>query len=120
MRFVSPLNNSEIVLETIQHGHDLHVSLYGGEVPHVGAVALAQSRPSLAHEDKVSASVSVITVCGHKEDQVARSVAETIAIHINGIVTVSCGIHFNEIDTYTIIEIRRVTNELVQRLIANI
>ncbi len=120
MKYTRAIQDSEIVFETISHGSDLHISITGGHRPHIGAVAIAQSRPSLTDEGKISASSSVITVCGHKEDQIAKNVSEEIAKHINGIVTVSCGIHFDDISTATIIEIRKIISELLNKLIQDL
>ena len=43
------------------------VVVTGGEVPHVGAVAMAAPRPSLADPARTSATASVFTYLSHKE-----------------------------------------------------
>lgn len=69
------------------------VELLGGERPHVGAVALATPRPSLADPTQVSASVAVVPVTGHKDDEVARPAAARAARELNEPVAVVAGLH---------------------------
>ncbi len=106
-----------VTLTAIRQGADLCVSLSGGDSAHIGAVALAQPRPSLADPQKISASTSVITVCGHKEDRLACEVAEQIAQKINGIVTVSCGIHIDDASQNQIGQIVMIVRKLVTELL---
>ncbi|MEN6603836.1 MAG: proteasome assembly chaperone 4 family protein [Bryobacteraceae bacterium] len=80
-------------------GNDLCLVITGGDRPHLGAVALAQVRPSLEDSMKVSASTSVLTVPGHKEDLLARSAAQSLAARLNRTVVVCCGIHVDAILT---------------------
>jgi len=120
MKYSRYLDDSMIIFEVIPHGNDLHVSIMGGHAHHIGSVALSQNYPSLSNPEKVSASSSVITLCGHKEDQIARHIAETLSKHINGVVSVACGIHFNDANTQTIIDIRRITTELLNEFILDL
>ncbi len=82
---------------TIAMGTDVCVVITGGDRPHLGAVALAQSRPSLKDPSRVSASTSVLTLLGHKEDVIAHRVAERLAAAWNTNVVVCCGIHADSI-----------------------
>jgi hypothetical protein len=82
---------------SVAMGNDLCVVIAGGEVPHLGAVAVAQARPSLQDKTKISASTSVITLLGHKEDVVASRVAHALAARLNKNVVVCCGIHVDDI-----------------------
>jgi hypothetical protein len=90
---------SRIIIEftSVPMGNDLCVVIAGGEVPHLGAVAVAQVRPSLQDGAKLSASTSVITLLGHKEDVIARKVAHVLAAKLNKNVAVCCGIHVDDI-----------------------
>lgn len=67
--------------------------LFGGEKPHVGAVALAVPRPSLEGTGKTSSTASVLTVVGHKDDELARPVALFLAARLRVAVVVVAGIH---------------------------
>ena len=80
-------------------GNDLCVVIRGGDLPHLGAVAVAQARPSLQDPTKRSATTSVITLLGHKEDVVARQVAHELAARLDKNVVVCCGIHVDNITT---------------------
>jgi len=78
-------------------GTDLLVAIWGGEKPHIGAVAVAQPRPSLRDVNVVSATASVICLPAHKEDDLAKTVAETLAAALNTSVVVTAGIHWDNI-----------------------
>ncbi|MCE5306841.1 MAG: hypothetical protein LLG20_04310 [Acidobacteriales bacterium] len=95
-------------------GNDLCLVITGGDRPHLGAVALAQARPSLEDSTKVSASTSVLTVPGHKEDLLARSAAQSLAARLNRTVVVCCGIHVDAISPDEL----RFVEEAVERLCA--
>jgi gallate decarboxylase subunit D len=82
---------------SVPMGNDLCIVITGGELPHLGAVALAQVRPSLRDHSVLSASTSVLTLPGHKEDEIARKVAEVLATKLNKNVVVCCGIHIDDI-----------------------
>lgn len=79
-------------------GTDMHVAFVGGELPHIGAVALAIPRESLDGSGKPSATASVLCVVGHKEDQLARDTAIEFATIKKSVVVVSVGLHVNKAD----------------------
>ena len=89
-------------------GEDLLVAIWGGEKPHIGAVAMAQPRPSLKNPATTSATASVFCYVGHKEDQLAKAAAEVLAAALNTRVVVTAGIHWDNIK-----------KEEIQRVIAN-
>jgi len=80
-------------LRWLRMGDDLCLTLSGGEQEHIGAVAAAQPRPSLADPARTSATASVITLPGHKEDMLARELSLKVAGALNVVVCVACGIH---------------------------
>ncbi len=86
-----------ITIEAIQMGDDLCVCIYGGDRPHIGAVAVAQARPSLKSDGTSSATTSVIALLGHKEDEIAKQAADTLARLFGVTVSVSCGIHIDNL-----------------------
>ncbi|MEM2896750.1 MAG: hypothetical protein QW265_02015 [Candidatus Bathyarchaeia archaeon] len=71
----------------------LIVSVLGGEKPHVGAVAISIPRPSLKDPKKLSSSTSVLTLLGHKEDELAKPIAELLVKELKRTTVVSIGIH---------------------------
>lgn len=101
-------------------GKDLVVVIKGGTRYHIGAVALAIPRPSLADPEQISASASVLCVTGHKEDELARIISLQIASALNCVVTVIAGIHIdaaNVTDLSTMMDnCTKTISNLVERL----
>ncbi|MGL4335558.1 MAG: hypothetical protein ACRCST_01605, partial [Turicibacter sp.] len=62
----------QIVVEAIEMGNDLNVCIFGGDTPHIGAVALGVARSSLKNPEVFSSTVSVLAITGHKEDELAK------------------------------------------------
>ncbi len=79
-------------------GDDLLVLITGGESPHLGAVAMAAPRPSLADPARTSATTSVFCFMGHKEDELARQMAQTLASRLGCRVVVAAGLHWDGLD----------------------
>jgi len=79
-------------------GQDLLVAIWGGEKPHIGAVSIAQPRPSLKDPTITSSTASVFCLLGHKEDELTKAVAEILAAVLNTNVIVTAGIHWDNID----------------------
>ena len=50
-------------------GENLLVAIWGGELPHIGAVAIAQPRPSLKDPDRISSTASVFCLAYEKVSQ---------------------------------------------------
>lgn len=102
-------------------GTDLLVAIWGGEQPHIGAVATALPRPSLSDSRRISASASVFCLVGHKEDQLARTVALKIASALNTPVVVTAGIHWDNLDENgirTVLENSRILTDLILEQVA--
>lgn len=78
-------------------GADLLVLVTGGQRPHLGAVAMAAPRPSLAAPGATSATASVFCYPGHKEDELARTLALRLASALNVKVTVAAGAHWDDL-----------------------
>ena len=77
-------------------GRDLALTLDGGDQPHIGAVAVSQARPSHQDGERTSATTSVIALAGHKEDDLARTIAARLAAALDAVVCVACGIHLDQ------------------------
>lgn len=71
----------------------LIVSIVGGEKPHVGTVALSIPQPNPENSSRLSVTTSLLTLTGHKDDEVARPAAEVLAKELNQIVVVIAGLH---------------------------
>ncbi len=78
-------------------GTDLTAVVSGGERPHVGAAALAQYEP-----ERHSATVSVLTAYGHRDDAVAARFAKALAAAGRCTAAVSVGVHVDDADARAI------------------
>ena len=101
-------------------GQDLLVAMWGGERPHIGAVAVAQPRPSLRDESAVSATASVFCYVGHKDDLIAKESAERISAALDRNVTVTVGIHWDNIDEAGIKTIMGNSRQLVNMILEKV
>jgi len=97
-------------------GKDYLLSLWGGAA-HIGAVATAQSRPSLADPTRISASASVFCYVGHKEDDLVKKVAERLAAALDAKVVVVAGIHWDDLAPQGIEQIINNVLALVAKII---
>jgi hypothetical protein len=102
-------------------GDDLLVAIWGGIKPHIGAVAVALPRPSLADAQITSSTSSVFTLLGHKEDEVVKMVSEHLSARLEKNVVVTAGIHWDDLPEEAIEEIvhncRELADEMCTRII---
>lgn len=118
---VSDFNDRFVLTMTaVPVGKDFAVTLSGGEPPHIGAVAVAQPRPSLKKDGSVSSTGSVIALVGHKEDMLARKVALHMAKELQTVVSVSCGVHLDDVTEDEIQQILELSENLMHMIIAKI
>jgi hypothetical protein len=101
-----------LCMTCVPMGRDLAVTLCGGDRAHIGAVAVSQARPSLEPGGATSATTSVIALLGHKEDDLARSLAARFAARLDAVVTVACGIHMDAIREGEFKDILEMSEEL--------
>lgn len=110
------LDGISIQAEALFCGEDIFVVISGGDRPHIGAVSLAASLPSLKDPDRLTVSPSLLTVPGHKESHLALSAAEKLARNLNTTVVVSVGIHVDQTNKEEIRKIELGVNKLVDDL----
>lgn len=96
-------------------GNDILVVLSGG-VAHIGAVAMAQPRPSIADPRKAGATSSVYTYIGHKEDIIAKAMSEKLAKVLNRKVVVVAGIHWDNLKDEEIEVIVKMCHEITEEV----
>ena len=101
-------------------GQDVLVAIWGGEKPHIGAVSVAQPRPSLKDPEITSATASVICLTGHKEDELVKATSEILAAALNTSVVVTAGIHWDDINEEGIDKIIANSKILVDRILETI
>ena len=95
--FKTQEGNFDLTASVTKVGQDAVVVIFGGERPHIGAVALADPRQSLRDPEKTSATASVLCLTGHKEDVVVKSVSERLATVANRPVVVTAGMHWDNL-----------------------
>jgi hypothetical protein len=98
-------------------GDDVLVAIWGGEKPHIGAVAVAQPRPSLRDPQVTSSSASVICRVGHKEDDLVKAAAEILAAALETYVVVTGGIHWDDLAPEAIQQVVRNSEILVDMIL---
>lgn len=107
-------------LVCVSMGNDRLVALTGGDREHVGAVALAQGRPSLEAGAAPSATTSVLALLGHKEDDLARGLATRLASRLGSVVCLACGIHLDRITAEERADVACLAEELTGDLLARL
>lgn len=86
----------QVSLSALCSGNDLIVVISGGDSPHVGSVAVAVPGPSRRDAHKTSSTASVMTLVGHKDDELAKPVSQFIASELNQVCVVIVGIHVEQ------------------------
>lgn len=105
--------SSKLLIRALEAGRGLVIVLTGGDEPHIGAVAIAIPRPSLADPIATSSTTSVYTVTGHKDDEIARPIAERAARELNRVVVAIAGVHVHGATSDVIAAITRTASELL-------
>ena len=101
-------------------GEDLLVAIWGGELPHIGAVSVAQPRPSLKNPANTSSTASVFCFPGHKEDELAKAASEVLAATLNTRVVVTAGIHWDNLSKEGINKVIENSGLLVEMIMEKI
>lgn len=91
--YTAGTGNLQVQLLVALTGEGLVVQLYGGDKPHIGAVAISLPRRSLSDNTKISCNTTVIPMLGHKDDEVAKPIAERIVVACGQPVVVIAGLH---------------------------
>lgn len=107
----------EVLAKVFELGPDCLVILWGGTRPHVGAVGMAQVRPSLQDPNKRAASSSVFTFVGHKEDVVAKMISEELAKRLGRNTVVVAGIHWDNLSDAEIKIITRLSQTILEDIV---
>ncbi len=101
-------------------GNDCLVTVWGGTIPHIGAIGMAQVRPSLQDPGKAAATSSVFTYPAHKEDTVAKLMSEELARTLERNTVVVAGIHWDNLSEDDIKAIIQLCRRLIERIKAEV
>lgn len=83
---------TKLRLEVMMVGDDVVVLVNGGEF-HVGSVAIGLPRPSLEDPGRVSSTTSIFNIVGHKDDFLAKPLADELAAETERTIVVVAGFH---------------------------
>jgi hypothetical protein len=106
----------KITMQALMLGDDLFVAVSGGDGPHIGAVTMSIPRASMSGPGR-SASTSVMTMPGHKDDEAARMISHILSSKLYKNVVVVCGIHVDGITAAEINTVMNMLGKLTERLI---
>jgi len=95
----------------------LTVNLVGGDVPHIGAVAISIPRPSVAQPGRRSATTSVFALVGHKEDELARPLATNLARALGLTTVVVAGVHIHRARAADVLKVFENAGRALQAII---
>ena len=101
-------------------GEDLVVLLGGGERPHVGTLVVAEPRASGADPTRRSATSSVWNRLGHKDEALARPLAERLAAALDVTVVVVAGVHVENLDEAGIQTFAGLAQELTEDMLRDL
>ena len=101
----------DVILRAWFAGDDIFLTLTGGK-EHIGAVALGTY-----NETEKSASASVLTAPGHREDIIALESARKISKKTHKTTVVTVGIHVDNITKEEINQIIEYSNELINEFL---
>ncbi len=82
-----------VQLQATITGEGVIIALFGGEKPHIGAVVLSIPRPSLADPARISCTSTVVPRLGHKDEEIAKPLAEELAKACAQPVVAVAGLH---------------------------
>ncbi|HVN75109.1 MAG TPA: hypothetical protein VMT19_02245 [Thermoanaerobaculaceae bacterium] len=74
-------------------GSDLAVVLTGGDRPHIGCVVVVRPHPAADDPTQTTVTTSVLAHPPHREEALARPLAESLARATAGTVVVAAGVH---------------------------
>ena len=98
-------------------GPDLTVTVTGGEAPHVGCIVVAQAHPARDDARRTSVTSSVVAFVTHREEALARPLAERLAERLGGTVVVAAGVHVDRLSREGIAAYLRLGRRLAERLL---
>jgi hypothetical protein len=98
---------------------DVVVVVYGG-LDHIGAVCLTVPRPSLQNPELTSATSSILTMTGHKEDVMVKEIGEQVAAATGRNIVVVGGVHYDNLTPAQLDILRKLWGILTEKIIVGI
>ena len=98
----------DIVAQVLQLPQGVHVSLYGGDLPHIGAVGLASPE----------GDCTITQFPDHKEGLVCEKWIAALSAAGYCPAVVEAGIHYDKLDRKGIAAVLAVTDDLLNRTLA--
>ncbi|MCC8138003.1 MAG: hypothetical protein LIO76_08085 [Clostridiales bacterium] len=105
-----------ILCDVIPMGNDCTICIRDEDGGHIGSAVMAIARPSLTGKG-MSATSSVLNCLGHKDEEIARRIAERVAANLNCAVVCTCGIHMDGITQEQIRQILDACRGLEQTIL---
>jgi hypothetical protein len=115
--FSSGLGKHQVTAKVHVLDSGINITLYGGDKTHVGSVVVAIPRPSLQDQSVTSVTSSVINLVGHKDEDVARPLAEKLARTFGQVTVVTAGIHVEKATSEDITVIVQNVDEVMDAMI---
>ena len=94
---------------------DVIVVVTGGR-DHIGAVGLAVPRPSRLDSNNISATSSVLTMLGHKEDVLVKDISEKLAAATGRNIVVIAGVHYDDLSGVDLKLLHELWRELTDKI----
>jgi hypothetical protein len=101
-------------------GRDLAVTVTGGDEPHVGCVVVATPHPAQDDPRRATVTSSVVAFAPHREEALARPLAERLATRLGGTVVVAAGVHADGLTKEGIAAYLRLGARLADRLVRSL
>ena len=114
MTFEEGEGRTKVSMMIIKICQDILTLIYGGDKPHIGAIAIGiPSLGEFTREKQVS--VSVFTMPGHRDYELVRKPANLFSSKTKGKTVVVAGVHIEKAHRKEIEEILRNTEILVEK-----
>jgi hypothetical protein len=97
---------------------DVLITVWGGTRPHIGALVVSAPHPDHAPEEGRCSTVLQFSFPGHRDNVVARRVAERVASALQRTIVVSAGIHVPDITPAGIDTVLANTDCLIEKIIS--
>lgn len=103
----------DISLQVSKIGSDILAVISGGERPHIGCAVISVPRDSLSGDGSTSCTTSVLSLAGHKDEQICRMVSEALCVRYGATVVCTGGFHKDDITAEEISEVISAVRDMI-------